>query len=113
MGKNTKTVVQPEPDIEDETSEEEVALDEDDVEEAVLDEDVIPKQKVEIDNTVRKCARLYLSKYDDPRLSLSLFTNRTPFVAYARRSNSTLHYHGRKPSSSLSQKPSRSTSMMT
>ncbi|KAH0826173.1 eukaryotic rRNA processing [Lanmaoa asiatica] len=51
MGKNTKKVVQPEPDVEEETSEEEVALDEEDVEEVVLDEDAIPKQKVEIDNT--------------------------------------------------------------
>lgn len=56
MGKNTKKIVRPEPDVEEEGSEEEVALDEDDVEEVVLDEDAIPKQKVEIDNTVRKSA---------------------------------------------------------
>lgn len=52
MGKNTKKIVQPEPDSQEEESDEEVALDEDDIEEAVLDEDVIPQQKVEIDNTV-------------------------------------------------------------
>lgn len=54
MGKNTKKIVQPEPDVEEEASEEEVVLDEDDIEQVVLDEDAIPKQKVEIDNTVRK-----------------------------------------------------------
>jgi len=53
MGKNSKKNMQPEPDIQEEESDEEVALDEDDVEEATLDEDAIPKQKVEIDNTVR------------------------------------------------------------
>lgn len=56
MGKNTKKVVQPESDVAEEESEEEVALDEDDVEQVVLDEDAIPQQKVEIDNTVRKLA---------------------------------------------------------
>ena len=53
MGKNLKKIVQSEQDVQEEESDEEVALDEDDVEEAVLDEDAIPKQKVEIDNTVR------------------------------------------------------------
>lgn len=52
MGKNPKKVAQPEPDIQEEESDEEVALDEDDIEELVLDEDAIPEQKVDIDNTV-------------------------------------------------------------
>lgn len=52
MAKYPRKVIQAEPDIQDEESDEEVALDEDDVEEVVLDEDAVPKQKVEIDNTV-------------------------------------------------------------
>lgn len=54
------------PDIEEEESDEEVALDEDDFEGDVLDDDVAPKQKVQIDNTVRlvsHCIRLAVRSY--------------------------------------------------
>lgn len=106
MGKNLKKIVQSEPDVQEEESDEEVALDEDDAEEAVLDEDAIPKQKVEIDNTVRLSSPSTMSH-------ILLLYNRTPFVEYARPFNSTLHYHGQKPWSCLSQKPSRSRSTTT
>lgn len=72
MGKNLKKIVQSEQDVQEEESDEEVALDEDDVEEAVLDEDAIPKQKVEIDNTVR------LSWPSTMTPCSTFFHNRTP-----------------------------------
>jgi len=46
-----KKIVQQELDMEEEESDEQVALDEDDLEEAILDEDIVPTQKVEINNT--------------------------------------------------------------
>lgn len=111
MGKNLKKVVQPEPDVQEEGGDEEVALDEDDIEELVLDEDAVPKRKVEIDNTV--------ASLSSPNTMPNLFVyfififNRMPFVEYVRRFNSILHCHGQKRSSSRSQKLSRLTSMMT
>ncbi|KAG6376869.1 hypothetical protein JVT61DRAFT_895 [Boletus reticuloceps] len=67
MGKNSKKIVQPEPDMQEEESDEQVALDEDDLEEAVLDEDIVPTQKVEINNIVR----LFLAQYPVRRLHLA------------------------------------------
>ncbi|KAG9316015.1 eukaryotic rRNA processing protein EBP2-domain-containing protein [Chiua virens] len=53
MAKNFKKAMQPEPDVQDEDSDEEVALDAEDLENVVLDDDAVPKQKqkVEIENT--------------------------------------------------------------
>ena len=113
MAKNPKKIVQLESESEPEFDEgedgdesvEEVALDEDDVEDAVLDEDVIPKQKVEIDNTVRP-------PFPSPDSTFTLY-DRTLFVEYASPFSSILHYRGQKPWSSLFPKPLMSTSTMT
>ena len=111
MARNSKKIVQPksesEPEFDEDEDEsvEEVALDEDDVEDAVLDEDVIPKQKVEIDNTVRL-------PFPSPDSTFTLY-DRTLFVEYASPFSSILHYRGQKPWSSLFPKPLMSTSTMT